>query len=790
MDGGDATPRWRRGLTRFRGSRLWRWGRFPLAVGAAVGLGGLVALAWLYATVELPEEPPQLQSSTILDADGEELAVLQRDGYRVEVGLDEVSPVVVDALIAAEDREFRQHDGVDPLGILRAVTNNIGGGETQGGSTITQQLVKNSYLSSERTYTRKVREAILAIKLDRRVDKDEILERYLNTVYFGRGAYGIEAAANVYFDRSANELDLPQAALLVGLLKAPEASDPTTDPETASRRRDTVIDDLAEVGDISRAEADEAKAADLGALPVDSPVTLSAGVGPHVVEWIRSEVVEMYGADVVYGSGLTIHTTIDIDDQRAAEEAIAGVLTDPADPQAALVAIDAEGRIRAHVGGRDYEALQVDLARGTEGGGSGRQPGSTFKPFVLAAALQDGTATLGSTYPAPASITLDEGGEPWEVGNYGGEGFDVLDLYESTTRSVNTVYAQLVLEVGPERAAEVADALGVPDQQPDPALVLGTGEVSVVDLAEGYSTLGRQGQRIDPFLIDRIEDADDDVIFEVEAPVPVRALDEGPALAVTHALRGVIDGGTGTRAALEGRPAAGKTGTTQDNGDAWFAGYTPELTAAVWMGYPEGAQRAMTDVRGEAVTGGSLPADIWKAFMDAALADVEPSEFPEPPAELLEPPEDEQAALEVSPASGPAGTEVTVTGTGMAQCTESWSVTMDPGGATSPPDDGGTEPDRTATLVVPDGLGAGTARVIALCDRGRGPEEVAEATFEIEAPEEESTTTTSSTTTTTTTTQPDDPGTTAPPPTSAPETTTSNPSTTTTAPRGGGPPGG
>jgi len=771
--GPDRTGR----FARLRGTRLWRWGRWPLAAGTALGLGGLAALVWLYVTVELPAEPPQLESSVIVDADGEELAVLQRDGYRVEVGLEEVSPIVVEALIAAEDREFRNHGGIDPVGIARAVVNNVGGGDTQGGSTLTQQLVKNSYLSSERTYTRKVREAILAIKLDGREDKDEILERYLNTVYFGRGAYGIEAAANVYFDRPASELDVPQAALLVGLLRAPEAADPTSDPETATQRRNSVIDDQVEVEEITAAEGTEAKAADLGALPIESPVTLSAGVGPHVVEWIRSEVVEMFGADAVYGGGLTIHTTIDIDDQRAAEEAIAGVLTDPADPQAALVAVDREGRIRAHVGGRDHEALQVDLARGTEGGGSGRQPGSTFKPFVLAAALQDGDATLGSTYPAPASITLDDGGAPWEVGNYGGEGFEVLDLYESTTRSVNTVYAQLVLEVGPERAAEVADALGVPDQQPDPSIVLGTGETSVVDLAEAYSTLAREGERITPYLIERIED-EGNAVFEAEVGEPVRALDEGPARAVTHALRGVVDGGTGRRAALD-RPAAGKTGTTQGNGDAWFAGYTPDLTAAVWMGYPEGPQRAMTDVRGEAVTGGSLPADIWKRFMDAALADVEPSDFPEPPAELLEPPEDEQPELSLSPTSGPTGTEITVTGTGFAQCVAGWSVTIDPGGATSPVDEGGTAPERSATLIVPDGLGAGTARVIALCDRGTGPEPVAEATFEVEAPEPASTTTTStSTTTTTTTTTPEGPST-----TTAPASTTTTTSTTTTAPR-------
>ena len=546
-----------------RARRRWgalpRWVRWP-----AYGLAGLFALgvlafAVLWFTVDLPEDPPELQSAVVLAADGQELAILSKGGQRFEVGLDEMAPIVIDALIAAEDRRFYSHSGLDPIGITRALWSNVRSSGTQGGSTITQQLVKNQCLSSERTLWRKAREAGLAAKLERTADKDEILERYLNTVYFGRGAYGIEAAARAYFDTSAAELDVAQAALLIGLLRSPETGDPANDPAEAEARRNQVIQDLVETGDITAEEGEAAAASPVEATETEAEVTeLTAGVAPHFVEWVREQTIEALGEDALYSNGLVVHTTLDLKAQAAAEQAVAEVLTDPAAPQAAVVALDTDGAIRAHVGGRDFDALQVDLVRGGEGGGSGRQPGSTFKPFVLQAALEQGI-TLGDRYAAPPTIDLEVDGQPWSVSNYGGSGFGDLTVAEATASSVNTVYAQLLAEVGPAAVADAAGRTGIDAElEAFPSIALGVEEVSPLDLASAYLTYADDGTRAEPYAIARIEDTDGNVLWEPDRSEPEEgAIEPEVSRAVTHALRGVIDGGTGGAADI-GRPAAGK----------------------------------------------------------------------------------------------------------------------------------------------------------------------------------------------------------------------------------------
>ncbi|HEX4868487.1 MAG TPA: PBP1A family penicillin-binding protein [Acidimicrobiales bacterium] len=764
---------------RERWHRLPRWVRWPAWGVVGLGVLGVLAFTVLWFTVDLPEDPPELQSAVVLSADGQELAVLSKGGQRFEVPLEEVAPLVVDALLSAEDRRFYSHSGLDPIGIARALWSNVRHSGTQGGSTLTQQLVKNQYLTSERTIWRKAREAVLAAKLERTEDKDQILERYLNTVYFGRGAYGIEAAARIYFDTTAAQLDLPQSALLVGLLRAPESADPAEDMAAAEKRRAVVLSDMVANHKITKDEAEAADATPITASEQTSPVELTAGLAPHFVEWIRQQTIDAVGEDALYSNGLKVVTTLDLKAQAAAEAAIKEVITDPAAPQAALVALDLDGAIRAHVGGRDFNALQVDLARGADGGGSGRQPGSTFKPFVLEAALEKGI-TLGDRYAAPPTLDLTVDGQPWNVSNYGGESFGDMTVADATAHSVNTVYAQLLTEVGPPAVADAAKRMGI-DAELDvfPSIALGVEEVSPLDLASAYLTLADDGTGVEPYAIVRIEDGDGKVLWEPDRPEPKDgAIDKGISRAVTHALRGVIDGGTGTAADI-GRPAAGKTGTTQDSVDAWFAGYVPGYAAVVWMGYPDGAT-PMENVQGRrTVTGGSFPAQIWQKFMTVAMEGRDEADFPDPPAELLK--ESAAAELSVAPPEVDPGGSITVSGSGFDLCRASWSVAVEGTPLASTPETGSDADERSATIQLPADIAPGSYQVVARCDSGAGERTAGSATFVVRGP---TTTSTESTTTTapdatTTTTRPGNGNT-----TTTSSSTTSPSTTTTTAPSG------
>jgi penicillin-binding protein 1A len=359
----------------------------------------------------------------------------------------------------------------------------------------------------------------------------------------------------------------------------------------------------------------------------------------YFVEAVRRQVAEQYGEDTLYGGGLRIYTTIDFDMQRAAWDAVTSTLDEPDDPAAALVAVDEYGHVKAMVGGRDFRATQVNLALGAQAGGSGRGAGSSFKPFVLAEAIHEGIS-LNSKFNAPGELILPKAnaGEDWRVRNYGKTEQGVLDIVDATRVSSNTAYAQLMLEVGPTDAAKMANRLGVSADLPEVAsLVLGTGEVSPLDMAAGYSTFANRGIRNQPTMIARIEQVDEGGgvrVIDQARPTGERVLTELEADLVTHCLRQVIEGGTGTSASF-GRPAAGKTGTTQDNKDAWFVGYTPKLTAAVWMGYPDvgedGEVPTMKNVHGlPGVTGGSLPAEIWRKFMSGATEGMDTGSFHEP----------------------------------------------------------------------------------------------------------------------------------------------------------------
>jgi penicillin-binding protein 1A len=625
-------------------SFLWRWrrGLFLSGLVSVALLGGVTSIVF---NISLPPVDPLLQTSFVCAADVTEacgpdnaIATFSAEEDRISVPLEELPEVLTQAVLATEDRDFFEHGGIDPVGIGRALYQDVRGTSQsrQGGSTITQQYVKNAYLTSERSLTRKVKEAVLAVKLERELDKDEILERYLNTIYFGRGAYGVGAASRAYFGKDIRQIGLPEASYLAGLIRSPGPADAQDYPDEAARRRRTVLVAMADEGHIDAAQRDE-----VDAMGFDYVVPrrdrrkmqLRAdwqGIGAeHFVEAVRQQVAERYGEDTLYGGGLRIYTSIDRDLQAAAWEAVTTTLDQPDDPAGALVAVDEAGRVVAMMGGRDWEAEKVNLAMGQAGGGSGRQAGSAFKPFVLAEAIQQGIS-LNTKFNSPGQMVFPNAnaGEDWTVRNYGGTEQGVLDLPDATRVSSNTAYAQLMLEVGPEAVVDLANQMGITAELPAVnSLVLGTGEVSVLDMASAYSTFANRGVHNDPILVTKVEQVDEEgrtSVLDTATPSGDRVLTEEEADLVTYCLEMVIDAGTG-RAADIGRAVAGKTGTTQENRDAWFVGYGPRITAAVWMGYP-GAPgeepRFMDDVHGRAVTGGSFPAEIWATFMRVAADKV------------------------------------------------------------------------------------------------------------------------------------------------------------------------
>jgi penicillin-binding protein 1A len=494
------------------------------------------------------------------------------------------------------------------------------------------------------------------VKFEQEYSKQEILELYLNTIYFGRGAYGVQAASQAYFGLDVRDLGLAEAALLAGLIRNPATAEPQNHAEEAKRRRRTVLDAMLEEGMITPAQhraADTWPFSPFHGLRIWTPsqgVDVLKGGDPkqpdtyaatqYFIEQVRKQMERRYGKDTLYSGGLRIYTTLDLGMQKAAYDSVTGTLDQPGDPEGALVAVDDQGQVRAMMGGRDYDGdapwAKVNLAMGNQGGGTGRQPGSTFKAFALAEAVREGYS-IDSLFRSPSSITIPnaDAGRDWEVegGCCGGR----TTLAEATEKSVNTVYAQLMVELGAERVVDMAYDLGVSQTAaiaPQPAVVLGSGEVSVLDMAAAYSTFANQGVRITPRLVVRVERADGTVLDDF-APSRAQVLTDDQAAKVNYALGRVVESGTGEAARI-GRPQAGKTGTTTNNADAWFVGYTPRLTAAVWMGRPEGNE-SMGNVHGiEAVQGGTLPAEMWRRFMEVAVANIDTGAFPLPPIEELE----------------------------------------------------------------------------------------------------------------------------------------------------------
>lgn len=589
-----------------------------------VGIAGAVVIGDISRNLPDPTKPLKGTDLTtkIVDRDGATITDLFADQNRQLVTLAQIPTTLREAVVSTEDQRYYEHPGVDLLGLARAVVVDIkAGAQVQGGSTITQQYVKQAFVGDQMSIKRKISEALLAYKVEQQYSKDEILAMYLNTIYFGHGSYGVQTAAQTYFGKSVQQLTLPEAAVLAGVIKSPARYSPYLDPTAAKLRRDTVLGQMRDQGYI-----DASAYAAAVATPIKTTGLKPASTkAPYFVEYLKDQLVKLYGEDAVYRGGLTVTTTLDLKMQAAAESAVAKALTKKTDPSAALVAIDPKtGQILAMVGGRDFATQQYNVA--VQGH---RQSGSSFKPFVLATALAAGVSPE-QPFKANSMKLKIPGGQTWSVvgeSAYGG----MQRLRVATWHSLNPVFAQLVLQVGADAVVNTAHDMGIVTKiTPVPAVALGgmAEGVTPLEMTSAYATLADGGTHTPPIGILKVTDKDGAVLFAVPAPKGTRALDAAVAYLTTDILKGVIQHGTGTAAAI-GRPAAGKTGTTQNNADAWFCGYTPDLATTVWVGYP-GSQKPMTSVHGIQVTGGSFPARIWAAFMKSALAGTPATDFKRP----------------------------------------------------------------------------------------------------------------------------------------------------------------
>ena len=585
------------------------------------------------------------QTSTVYAADGSVIAVLHDEVDRTIVDLETVPQHVQNAILAAEDRRFYEHDGYDVEGLGRALFQNVRSGDvSQGGSTITQQLAK-SEVGDEVSLQRKLTEIAFARALEAQLDKDEILERYLNQVYFGSGAYGIAAAAEQFFQTDVSALTPAQAATLAGQIRSPGATNPRSFPDIALRRRNEILNGMVEEGWLNEGRL----AAELDTPLEIAPQIIDQPSDPYIAEAVKQEfyTLEAFGEnrlernDALLNGGLEIETSFDPRLQALAREAVLTHMPNQS-PTAALSSVDPRtGQIRAIFGGTDFDTEQYNFA--TQGR---RQPGSGWKPFVMATALEIGFSP--SMMLPGASPSRFPTGDEWEtvgVKNFGGASYPPLTLRSALVRSVNTAFAQLMLIVGPENVVSLAEELGVNTEaalrNPDtgemiinPSIALGGLSIGVttLEMAGAYGAFANAGAFVRPSLIDRVSDQQGNVLYERDL-TPQQVFDPVVNQVMVDTMQGVVSGGTATRASIsaQGWQAAGKTGTSQSNADAWFTGYTPVLSTSVWVGHPEG-RIAMSGV-----SSGRQPSQIWHDFMVGALQGVEPIPYPtEPPGGFQE----------------------------------------------------------------------------------------------------------------------------------------------------------
>jgi penicillin-binding protein 1A len=647
----------RRAATRGRHVAARRWFvTFGVALAAFVG-ATMVVIVWL--SRDLPS-PALLESieptigTTVYDRNGEVLHDFHREN-RVVVGLDQISPYFVQAILSTEDREFRRHWGVDLPAIVRAALTNLRAGEVvQGASTVTQQLARSLFLSPEVSMRRKAKEALLAVRIERTYSKDRILELYMNQIYFGDGAYGVEAAAMSLLGKHASELTVGEAALLAGLPKNPSGYSPRRHPERAKSRRSVVLAGMLAGGAITEQEA---AAADTAAIDVISRRD-DVRLGAYFIEHVRREVIAKYGAEALYAGGLRIYTTLDMSLQGVAEgkleERLEKLETEYGFPdkrgaeynldsldyipyvQGALLAVDVStGGILAMVGGRDFN--ESSFNRATQ---APRQPGSGFKPFVYTAAIDRGFSPADTIMDAPIVIggagtpLVLEGTDPpieeatdWAPVNYERDFHGEVRLRYALKRSINIPAVKLTMLVGPKTVAGYAHDMGIRTRLPEIySIALGSAEVRLIDMVRAYAVLANQGILLEPYAVERIEDRNGRIL-EMHSAVSREVIPAQTAYVVTSMLESVLDSGTGWAARAWGfkHPAAGKTGTTNDYTDAWFVGFTPRIACGVWVGFDD--RRTL----GNKMTGARVALPVWTEFMKAANVDLPMEPFPVPP---------------------------------------------------------------------------------------------------------------------------------------------------------------
>jgi penicillin-binding protein 1A len=609
------------------------WKIFFLIAFALVG----AALGVVYAHLqELPDitnlnEFKPSQATRIYDINGDLVSQLWLE-QRTLVPLEKIPLSLQQAVISIEDQRFYEHFGIDVIGIVRSfITNVAHGGVREGASTITMQLARNLFLTPERTFSRKVREALLSMQIEKNYSKQQILEMYLNQIYFGEGAYGCESAARTYFGKHVEELTVPECAMLAALPKAPNNYDPYKNPYDALKRRNTVLNSMAENNCITLQEATEYK---------NTPIELKkieVQNAPYFVEFVRQQLEARYGSNAVYKGGLSVYTTLDMKLQEAAQQAMEKGLENaealarknrqsniPIDQtiQGALFSMDPHtGAIRAMIGGRDFRQSVFNRAIQAH-----RQPGSAFKPIIYAAAIENGYTMADVFLDSPVVYPDPTTGQPWRPTNFSTKFRGPTTLHTALMYSINVVTIKLLDKLGIQPVVSMARRLGITTPiKPNLSLGLGTSEVTLDEMVQAFSVFDNQGVRVEPFAILSVKDSSGRVL-ESNSPVAQEVLDPQTAYIMTHTLEDVIDHGTGRIIRLMGftYPAAGKTGTTNDNVDAWFIGYTPDLACGVWVGYDDRISL------GKKQTGGETAAPIWADFMKAATDGKPAKDFPLP----------------------------------------------------------------------------------------------------------------------------------------------------------------